>query len=285
MCTNQDCDNPAVFARGLCSACYTRLRRNGSIERKNLRNQGAICSEAGCGKPAFAKGFCPTHYEDNRHPLVTPWKLLRSRNPGSFPKSWDSFQVFLDDVGERPSPKHQLRRRDPEQPYSADNVAWIEPIGVNKSGLSPEQQAAYGREWTLRRKFGITGEDFARMLAAQGGVCAVCKKPETHTYPSGKVKELAVDHCHDTNVVRGLLCFNCNQGIGRFKDDPALLRAAADYLHDGARRADDHYHDAGDLTDRFLLSLPADALGIVHNGKPKVRRVERQPSPYVGGGA
>ena len=96
--------------------------------------------------------------------------------------------------------------------------------------MSPEQQAAYGREWTLRRKFGITGEDFAAMLAAQGGVCAVCKKAETHRLANGKLKELAVDHCHETNVVRGLLCFNCNQGIGRFQDDPALLRTAADYL-------------------------------------------------------
>lgn len=252
-CAN--CGKEKVLAKGLCGACYHRLRQRGTLQRTNGRNVGA-CSVEGCAEVAFAKGLCSHHYAKADHPLKSIWKLIRSRNPGAYPLSWDRFAAFLIDVGERPSPKHQLRRHDPSLPYSVANVAWLQPVGTTGSTMTPEQQAVYGREWTLRRKFGITGEDFARMLAAQDGVCAVCKKPETHTYPSGKVKELAVDHCHDTNVVRGLLCFNCNQGIGRFKDDPALLRAAADYLHDGARRADDHYHDAGDPTDRFFRPLP-----------------------------
>ena len=59
------------------------------------------------------------------------------------------------------------------------------------------------------------------MLEAQDGVCAICKSaPAVH-----------VDHDHATGAVRALLCFNCNGGLGQFKDDPGVLRAAAEYVH------------------------------------------------------
>lgn len=58
------------------------------------------------------------------------------------------------------------------------------------------------------------------MLAEQGGLCAVCKvAPAAH-----------VDHDHATGAVRALLCFNCNGGLGQFKDDPKVLHAAAYYV-------------------------------------------------------
>ncbi len=67
------------------------------------------------------------------------------------------------------------------------------------------------------------------MCAAQKGLCAICGKPETLVV-RGKVRRLAVDHDHLTGRVRRLLCLGCNTGIGKFQHDPALLRAAADYL-------------------------------------------------------
>ncbi len=75
-------------------------------------------------------------------------------------------------------------------------------------------------------KYGITGEDYTRMHKQQGGLCAICKKPETMS----RSDRLSVDHCHTTGKVRGLLCANCNNGLGRFKDDPAALNAAARYI-------------------------------------------------------
>lgn len=87
-----------------------------------------------------------------------------------------------------------------------------------------EQYAAAARRRELKRKFNLTVEQYEDMLAAQGGVCAICRKPPNEG------KRLAVDHCHKTNKVRGLLHGNCNRGVGLLGDDPVLLRAAAEYL-------------------------------------------------------
>lgn len=74
----------------------------------------------------------------------------------------------------------------------------------------------------LRRRFGLTLEQWDAMLVAQNGSCKLCRIPFKHN-PH-------VDHCHVTGVVRGLLCHHCNTGIGNLRDDPQLLREAAAYL-------------------------------------------------------
>lgn len=85
------------------------------------------------------------------------------------------------------------------------------------------------RKYALKRKYGLTPEDFDRMLAAQGGVCAICGNPPK---PDGirAASRLHPDHDHVTNRNRDLLCLSCNVGVGHFRDDPALLRAAAEYI-------------------------------------------------------
>ena len=84
------------------------------------------------------------------------------------------------------------------------------------------------RTYHLRRRYGITAEEADAMLEEQGGVCAICRAaPAAH-----------VDHDHSTGRVRALLCFNCNGGLGQFRDDPCLLQAAAFYVkHHNQRQA------------------------------------------------
>lgn len=67
------------------------------------------------------------------------------------------------------------------------------------------------REQSLRTKFGITTTEYEARLASQGGVCALCRKPQ-------KTNRLAVDHDHNTGRIRGLLCMNCNTSLGRFEN-------------------------------------------------------------------
>lgn len=80
------------------------------------------------------------------------------------------------------------------------------------------------RKSYLKRKFGITPERYDAMLAAQGGVCAICGRPPN----SGAA--LHIDHDHRTNRIRGILCFRCNNALGDLDDDPDRLMAAAMYL-------------------------------------------------------
>ena len=76
----------------------------------------------------------------------------------------------------------------------------------------------------LKRKFGITLDFYNDLKSIQKGVCAICNK----VCVSGR--DLAVDHCHETKKVRGLLCGNCNIGIGCFSDSEILLKKAAKYI-------------------------------------------------------
>lgn len=220
------CSKEKVFARGLCQACYYRLRRNGTVERKNMA-RAAHCTHPGCERPVLGRNLCSLHYGRSQHPVSNSWKALRSRNPGNYPPEWDRFDAFLADVGERPSDKHQLRRIDTHQPYSKENVRWRGPTGPSFAA----DKNVYQREWSLQERFGITGQQYDEMLREQGGVCAICQQPERAAdRRNGQLKALAVDHDHLTGANRGLLCRNCNIGLGLFEDSPEFLRSAIAYL-------------------------------------------------------
>lgn len=102
-----------------------------------------------------------------------------------------------------------------------------------------ERRKAYYREWSKSHprsrdyrtinykrnyKHGMTVEEYDRMSAEQGGVCAICNGLPTRT------TYLHVDHDHVTLRIRGLLCDSCNLALGKFKDDPEILDRAAAYL-------------------------------------------------------
>jgi Recombination endonuclease VII len=100
------------------------------------------------------------------------------------------------------------------------------------------QQAAYKasgawRARYLQREYGISANDYDRMLAEQGGGCALCGiKPEDLT--AGRYRKfLHVDHNHETGQVRGLLCPDHNLLLGRFGDSPEMFRRVAEYLEQG----------------------------------------------------
>ena len=81
----------------------------------------------------------------------------------------------------------------------------------------------------LQKTYGITYKDFHRMFQEQGGVCKICKK-KGFALVKGQRVLLVVDHCHESKTVRGLLCHNCNRGLGLFQDNIEILKQAISYL-------------------------------------------------------
>lgn len=83
----------------------------------------------------------------------------------------------------------------------------------------------------VRHKFGLSAEQYNKMIVDQNNLCFICKKPETKTY-KGKPYALAVDHCHTTGKIRKLLCHNCNVTLGRVEDNTEILENMIKYLQE-----------------------------------------------------
>lgn len=96
-----------------------------------------------------------------------------------------------------------------------------------------DKRRAYVRAWkktdkgkaanrrALIRSYGITPEAYDAMLISQDGACAICRTVVDRPH---------IDHNHASGVVRGLLCIQCNVGLGQFRDDATLLTAAISYV-------------------------------------------------------
>ncbi len=142
----------------------------------------------------------------------------------------------------------EWREKNPEK-FKAARDAWM---ALNKDRTSQKKREYYERNRNtinarhkleyqrrkaqgkvnphatrLRLKYGMTVEDYDLLMEAQNGQCAICGA----TSSKSRHRKLVVDHCHATGVVRGLLCDDCNVGIGRLRDVGAMVQRAADYLH------------------------------------------------------
>lgn len=116
-----------------------------------------------------------------------------------------------------------------EFPLSEFNKRKASPDGLElfcrtcSKKKAKKQYQKTGKDRHLTKTFKIDAKQYSEMLEKQKGLCAICHRPETG-------KALAVDHCHHTGIVRGLLCQNCNTALGKFQDNADRLRKAALYL-------------------------------------------------------
>jgi hypothetical protein len=141
-------------------------------------------------------------------------------------------RAFMERCEKKRNANKKYRESHVEKVREARKV-WLEKPG------NIEKVRKYSREWYQRNpqqnrsrnlltNFGITESDYQRILASQNGVCAICGGENRNK------RNLAVDHCHKTNKIRGLLCTMCNTALGKFKDSALLLENAIKYL-DGGR--------------------------------------------------
>ena len=120
------------------------------------------------------------------------------------------------------------RTRDQRDRYNATRR---EQYKTNEQYREKQKCLARSRTQEQRRgqlmsQYGLTNNDYARMLQEQNGKCAICGSESGDKTR----KHLYVDHCHKSGIVRGLLCCNCNHMLGKVKDDIEILKKAISYL-------------------------------------------------------
>lgn len=120
----------------------------------------------------------------------------------------------------------ERRKASRKQRYATD-PEYREKAKARARSVDPETRRAA----RLRIKYGLSVQEFDSLLEQQGGKCAICPA----AVGDKRGLPLYVDHCHDSGAVRGLLCADCNFGLGKFRDDPALLIKAAEYLSERKR--------------------------------------------------
>jgi hypothetical protein len=117
------------------------------------------------------------------------------------------------------------RKANPEK-HRANSAAWYAANPEKaKAWRNSEKVSTIRRARSLQHFYGLTIDQYQRMLAGQGGVCFICRR-------APKARRLDVDHCHKTGRIRGLLCHRCNRGIGMFSEPEHLTRAGEYCLQD-----------------------------------------------------
>ena len=97
--------------------------------------------------------------------------------------------------------------------------------------ISDKYRASEKGEDSRLRIYGITKKEYDTLFKKQKGVCKICNKEEnSYTRRGNKITKLFVDHNHNTGKVRGLLCSDCNKGLGNFKDNINSLKKTINYL-------------------------------------------------------
>lgn len=248
-CSFGGCDNK-VRAYGLCDG-HRRQQLNGKdlspLREYQRQDPNTPCSFDGCDRPRYARGLCVAHRKQQvRHPGLPLWPLGDAERKRAVSKA----------AWERKTPEQRLahsRMMQAKRSATTDEHARrISQALRNRRQVSGpdwvgEARACWGCKGTFTpkvpqhvycssecrsldarvRKYGIDRAEFDRLMAAQGGSCALCGEGQ-RGFTSGKM--LHFDHCHITGKFRGLLCATCNTALGRFGDDPDRLRRAAAYL-------------------------------------------------------
>lgn len=109
--------------------------------------------------------------------------------------------------------------------YYQTNKEHINELRRIRNKKNKDKVVKQKHAWLLKNEYDMTANEYETLLIQQNYSCAICKRHE-----SNFKKRLAVDHDHETGEIRGLLCNNCNNGLGRFKDNVDTLESAIDYL-------------------------------------------------------
>lgn len=227
-CAQPECDRPA-FGRGLCARHYQYARKHGELPTVPDERP---CEH--CGTPFSSRKWNARYCSERCNWNATEARARKARGY----RAEQCEQCGTDLPADRQTRVrfcsvkcgddwHNAQRSAARVAAKAALQRTCRGCGAPLAATERASRVYCTKECKIRSRrhetYRLTKQELAALLA-QHQVCAICQSPEWG------VKGPQVDHCHATDRVRGVLCGNCNQGLGRFGDDPARLRAAAAYL-------------------------------------------------------
>ena len=164
------------------------------------------------GKARDQRAYKKAHYEANKEQILARQKAYVEAN--------------IDIIHQRRNAWYQANR----ERILAKHAAYY---AANRELINQRRQESHARKkgglkaYYLNKYYGITYEEWKLLYESQAGLCAICKRAFNGD------KDTHVDHNHVTGKIRGLLCSNCNSGMGLLGDDIPRLEAAISYLKKG----------------------------------------------------
>lgn len=212
-CSVEGCVGPGPFVRGWCNAHYLKVRKYGDphyVAKPPPPVGMKTCCQ--CRETLAAVEF-------NKHAASKDGLYPSCRSCTNRGKR-DRYAEDPESAKARLRASY-LRRRD--KALADGRESWAK--------RDPEDSRHKFRAGHLKRKFGITLAQYDDMFAEQQGLCAICQNPEVDVDArTGRLRYLAIDHCHASGSVRGLLCRRCNTALGLLEDDRERIRKMLDYL-------------------------------------------------------
>lgn len=238
-CTSEGCGRP-IHCRALCRRHYDYARLTGQLSAA-YQKQAGTCLFEGCARPLKARGLCAIHYNAERQRNGKPCSVGGCPRPnlarGWCRQHYNRWKWYGDPEATRvwgdldPGIKgHRLCTGCLEvKPFEEFN----ERIERGAGKYHSRCRKCVADEWQRNRErnlaakaalnYGITVERYEELMRRE--CCDVCGRQNTQ---SGR--RLHIDHCHETNIVRGVLCHSCNTALGPAEDSPDRLRALAEYV-------------------------------------------------------
>lgn len=197
-CSVNGCAYIGTLLRGMCRKHYALWQKQNTKVSWLTETGGMVCSRCRQDKP-LSEFYKDRAAKSGYRARCKPCRVLDQ-------KEWRARNIETARVRER-----EYRRINPP---------------IYNSEYRKQAYLKNGRNWALMSQFGITEDEYDELFKAQGDGCAICGRPDnTH-----KDRRMPVDHDHNTGRRRGILCGNCNAGVGMFDDDPDRLLSAAAYL-------------------------------------------------------
>lgn len=205
-------------------------------KRHNLKNKGNR-EKWQKEHPEKMKEFCKRKYQKNREEILMKARKYRQENKNPIraeysPKNLKCIICGNGFIGKRSFAKYCPtcnKKTIAKRQYECKKKWRNNNIEKRRKISNADYHSDKGRNRWLKYNYGITIQEYVKLIEIQKGCCAICGKPET-TIKNGRIIRLHVDHNHKTGRIRGLLCSKCNMSIGLCMESKEILLSMIDYL-------------------------------------------------------